>query len=101
MFLLEIALALALASSLDEAPQALRDRRSRVGFPSFISAPGILPIRAKKDALRGLSPDFTGGFKLPPVSALYDALPLAFKPPLGFLPSFVCQTGDFISSLRS
>jgi hypothetical protein len=26
---------------------------------------------------------------------------LAFKPPLGFFPSFVCQTGDFISSLRS
>jgi hypothetical protein len=29
-----------------------------------------LPMRAKKEALRGLSPDFTGGFKLPPVSAL-------------------------------
>jgi hypothetical protein len=56
-----------------------------------------LPIRAKKDALRGLSPDFTGGFKLPPVSALYDALPLAFKPPEADLPAFVCQAGDFIS----
>ena len=75
MFLLEIALALALASSLDEAPQALRDKRSRVGFPSFISGPELLPILAKKEALLGLSPDFTGGFKLPPVSALYDALP--------------------------
>jgi hypothetical protein len=57
----------------------------------------MLPIRAKKDALRGLSPDFTGAFKLPPVSALYDALPLAFKPPLAFFPAFVCQAGDFIS----
>jgi hypothetical protein len=56
-----------------------------------------LPIRAKKDALRGLSPDLTGAFKLPPVSALYDALPLAFKPPFGFFPAFVCQTGEVIS----
>ncbi len=44
--------ALALASSLDAAPQALRESKSRVGFPSFISAPGILPIRAKKVPLR-------------------------------------------------
>jgi hypothetical protein len=58
-----------------------------------------LPIRAKKDALRGLSPDLTGGFKLPPVSALYDALPLAFKPPEADFPSFLCQAGVFISSL--
>jgi hypothetical protein len=36
----------------------------------------------------------TGGFKLPPVDLLYEARPLAFKPPLGFLPSLRCQAGD-------
>jgi hypothetical protein len=56
-------------------------------------------MRAKKDALRGLSPDLTGAFKLPPVSALYDALPLAFKPPEADFPSFLCQAEVFISSL--
>jgi hypothetical protein len=30
----------------------------------------MLPILARKEARLGLSPDFTGGFKLPPVSAL-------------------------------
>lgn len=84
LFLAEIALAFALASSLDDAPQALRLNSKRVGLPSFISGPGILPIRAKKEARLGLSPLLTGAFRLPPVSVLYDALPLAFKPPFGF-----------------
>ena len=37
---------------------------------------------------------FTGGFNVPPVARLYDARPLAFKPPLGFLPAFRCHAGD-------
>jgi len=31
----------------------------------------------------------TGGLSVPPVWALYEARPLAFSPPLGFLPSFL------------
>jgi hypothetical protein len=57
-----------------------------------------LPILDKKEALAGLSPDDNGDLNLPPVSLLYDALPLAFKPPEADLPSFLCQAGDFISS---
>ena len=57
-----------LASALDDAPQACRDRSSRVGEPSGLrSGPGIPPIRAKKDALRGLSPAFTGALRVPPL----------------------------------
>ena len=41
-----------------------------VGFPFLYSAPGIFPILAKKLALRGLSPDLTGAFSVPPVCAL-------------------------------
>jgi hypothetical protein len=37
----------------------------------------------------------TGGFNVPPVSRLYAARPLAFNPPLGFLPSLRCHAGDF------
>jgi hypothetical protein len=36
----------------------------------------------------------TGGFRFIPC-ALADALPLAFNPPFGFLPSDLCQAGDF------
>ena len=36
---------------------------------------------------------FTGGFRLPPVALLYEARPLAFKPPLGFFPSLRCHAG--------
>jgi hypothetical protein len=36
----------------------------------------------------------TGGFRFIPC-ALADALPLAFRPPFGFLPSALCQAGDF------
>ena len=52
------------------------------------------PIRAQKDLRRAADlGDFdacladTGGFKVPPVCVLYEARPLAFKPPAGFLPS--------------
>jgi hypothetical protein len=98
LFLAEMALAFALASSLLDAPQALRDRSSLVGLPSLRSGPAIFPILAKNEALRGLSPDFTGALRLPPVSALYDARPLAFNPPAGFLPSFLLQADVFTSS---
>jgi hypothetical protein len=37
----------------------------------------------------------TGGFKVPPVCALYDARPLAFSPPAGFLPSALVHAGVF------
>ena len=60
-----------LASALDDAPQAFRDSNSLVGSPLGLrSGPGILPILARKDARLGLSPDLTGAFKVPPVSAL-------------------------------
>lgn len=94
-----MALALALASSLLDAPQAFKDRSSLVGFPSLRSGPAMFPILAKNEALRGLSPDFTGAFRLPPVSALYDARPLAFNPPAGFLPSTLCHAGDLVGTL--
>jgi hypothetical protein len=79
-------------------------------FESFIG-PGIPDILAQKDLRRAASlGDFfacfadTGGFNVPPVSALYDARPLAFKPPLGFLPSLRCHAGVlgiiFSSSLQ-
>jgi hypothetical protein len=34
----------------------------------------------------------TGGFRFMPC-ALAEALPLAFKPPLGFFPAFLCHAG--------
>lgn len=37
----------------------------------------------------------TGGFRLPPVALLYEARPLAFKPPLGFFPSLRCHAEVF------
>ena len=57
------------------------------------SGPGALPIRAKNDARLGLSPDLTGGFRFDPC-ALADALPLALRPPFGFLPPLRCHAGD-------
>jgi hypothetical protein len=85
-----MALAFACASSLELAPHAFSDKANLVGSPFFSIGPGMLPIRARNDALRGLSPELTGGFKFMP-SALAEALPLAFKPPSGFLPSLRCQ----------
>jgi hypothetical protein len=71
LFRLEIAAALLFASALELAPHAFKDSANRVGSPfGFAIGPGILPIRARNDDLRGLSPDLTGGFNSPPVSAL-------------------------------
>lgn len=60
---------------------------------SFIG-PGIPPIRAQNDLRRAADLGLlaaclalTGGFSVPPVCALYEALPLAFSPPAGFFPS--------------
>jgi hypothetical protein len=35
-----------------------------------------------------------GGLRLPPVDLLYEALPLAFNPPLGSLPSLRVHAAD-------
>ena len=70
-------LAFDLASSLLDAPHALNAKANLVGFPSFSIGPAMLPIRAKKLARLGLSPDLTGGLRFMP-SALALALPLAF-----------------------
>ncbi len=95
MFRADIALALDRASALDEAPQACKDNSSLVGLPfSSRSGPGMLPMRARNDARRGLSPALTGAFSVPP---FYEARPLAFNPPFGFLPSLRVHAGDFIN----
>jgi hypothetical protein len=52
-------------------------------------------MRAKNEALRGLSPDLTGGLMFWP-AAFKLARPAAFKPPLGFCPSLRCHAGVFI-----
>jgi len=70
----------------------------RVGLPfGFLIGPGMPPIRAQKDLRRfadagDLAACFadTGGFKFMPC-ALAEARPLAFNPPVGFLPSLRCQ----------
>ena len=56
------------------------------------------PIRAQNDLRRAADlGDLaacladTGGLSVPPVWALYEARPLAFSPPLGFLPSLRCH----------
>jgi len=56
------------------------------------------PIRAQNDLRRAAflgdlaaALADTGAFSVPPVCALYDALPLAFSPPAGFLPSLRCH----------
>jgi len=68
LFLLDIAAAFFLASALLEAPHALRDNSNLVGSPLGLrSGPGLPPMRDKKDALRGLSPDFTGALRVPPL----------------------------------
>jgi hypothetical protein len=59
---------------------------------NFFLMPDIL---AQNDFLR-LPPSGCGAFSpgLPGLAALYDALPLAFKPPFSALPSFLCHAGD-------
>jgi hypothetical protein len=73
----DIALALERASAFDEAPQACKDNSSLVGLPLLsLSGPGMLPMRARKDARRGLSPALTGGFNVPPLN---EARPLCVE----------------------
>lgn len=62
------------------------------------SGPGMLPMRARKDARLGLSPVLTGAFRFMP-SFFAEARPLAFSPPLGFLPSARCHAGVAMSLL--
>ena len=38
----------------------------------------------------------TGGLSVPPVCFLYEARPLAFSPPAGFLPSLRCHAAVFL-----
>ena len=62
-----MAFALARASAFEDAPQACSERSKRVGLPlESLSGPGILPMRAKKLARRGLSPDLTGALRSEP-----------------------------------
>ena len=62
-------------------------------------------MRAQKDLLRAAAffeeAAFlreTGALRFPPVALLYEARPLAFKPPFGFLPAFRCHAGDLATS---
>jgi len=67
LFLADIAAALVFASAFELAPHAFRLSSNLVGSPFGLrSAPGILPIRARNEARRGLSPDLTGGLRLEP-----------------------------------
>jgi hypothetical protein len=68
------------------------------------------PIRAQNDLRRAAdlgdflaSAFFTGGFNpgFPGLALLYDARPLAFKPPLGFLPADRCHAGDLAISTKT
>jgi len=75
----------------------------RVGRPlESFSGPLEPPIRAQKDLRRFAAfGDLaaclaeTGGLSVPPVWALYEARPLAFSPPAGFLPSFLVHAAVF------
>ena len=93
----EIAAAFLLASAFELAPHAFNDNNKRVGSPSLRSGPGMLPMRARNDARRGLSPLFTGRLRFIPW-ALAERLPASFKPPLGFFPALRCQAGVLISA---
>tara|TARA_R100000388_G_scaffold36795_1_gene28682 strand:- start:479 stop:727 length:249 start_codon:yes stop_codon:yes gene_type:complete len=66
LFRFDIALAFARASALLLAPQALKERSSLVGLPFFFSGPRAAPIRARKLALRGESPDLIGLLRFDP-----------------------------------
>jgi len=59
-----------------------------LGDVNFFFIPSIL---AQKESRRE-PPSGWGGFKFIPCF-LAEARPLAFKPPLGFLPSFLCHAG--------
>jgi len=63
---------------------------------SFFFMPSIL---AQKESRRE-PPSGWGGFKFMPCF-FAEARPLAFKPPLGFLPSFLCHAGDLAIKHRA
>ena len=74
---------------------------------SFIG-PGMPPIRAQNDLRRAAflgdlaaALADTGGLRVPPVCALYDARPLAFRPPLGSLPSLRCHAAVLATATHS
>ena len=81
------------------------DSALRVGLPfsSFIG-PGIPPIRAQNDLRRFaglLSGSNFDGLVVTAIESLepgfslrYEAIPLRFKPPSGFLPSLRCHAAD-------
>jgi len=82
------------ASALELAPHFRSANSSLVGLPSLSrSGPLAAPMRDRKDPRRGLSPLLTGGFMLVP------ARPLAFKPPVGLLPSLRVHAGVLDISL--
>ena len=88
---LDIAAAFFFASALLLAPHA-RVIITTVSACHFCTlAPSCYPYELKL-ALLGLSPFLTGAFRFMPCR-LADARPLAFKPPLGFLPAFRCHAG--------
>ena len=53
----------------------------------------FMPLILAQKESRRLPPSGWGGFKFMPCF-LAEARPLAFKPPLGFLPSLRCHAGD-------
>jgi len=63
---------------------------------NFFFIPSIL---AQKESRRE-PPSGWGAFKFIPCF-LADARPLAFKPPFGFLPSFLCHAGDLAIEHRN
>ena len=76
-----------------------KDNNNRVGSPFLRSGPGMFPMRAKKDARRGLSPDLTGRFRFMPW-ARAERRPASFKPPWGsYLPCR--QAGVLATTHRS
>ena len=76
----------------------MRELGSRLVFAD-VSFSFMPSIRAQNDAFRPASALVfglgAGGFRVPPVSRLYDALPRAFNPPFGFWPSLRCHAGVF------
>jgi len=76
----------------------MRELGSRLVFAD-VSFSFMPSIRAQNDAFRPASALVfglgAGGFRVPPVSRLYDALPRAFNPPFGFCPALRCHAGVF------
>ena len=65
-----------------------------VAFAAMLHAPGHRLEIGYGEWMRA------GAFSVPPVSALYDARPFAFKPPRGFFPAARCHAGVFTENRR-